>query len=96
MGNIFNDLNKLVNTVQKVDKLLTEKPKPTRTKTISISLTEKEIKMIREWFIAGGDVGLWERHNMTGHPTKQEIYEHDKLYEKLKIKQNSYGKGKII
>ena len=82
MSNIFNDLNKLVNTVQKVDKLLTEKPKRTRIKTIS--LTEHEIKMIREWFMAGGDVGLWERHTMTGHPTKQEIDEHDKLYEKLK------------
>lgn len=82
MSNIFNDLNKLVNTVQKVDRLLTEKPKRTRTKTIS--LTQQEVKMIREWFIAGGDVGLWERHNMTGHPTKQEIDEHNKLYEKLK------------
>ena len=30
MSNIFNDLNKLVNTVQKVDKLLTEKPKQVR------------------------------------------------------------------
>jgi cell division protein FtsB len=28
MTNIFNDLNKLVNTVQKVDKLLTVKEKP--------------------------------------------------------------------
>jgi hypothetical protein len=44
MSNIFNDLNKLVNTVQKVDKLLTEKPKRTRTK--SLLLTEKEL-----WFI---------------------------------------------
>jgi hypothetical protein len=33
MANIFNDLNKLVNTVQKVDKLLTEKPKRVRTRT---------------------------------------------------------------
>jgi len=31
MANIFNDLNKLVNTVQKVDKLLSEKPKRKRT-----------------------------------------------------------------
>ena len=31
MANIFNDLNKLVNTVQKVDKMLTEKPKRKRT-----------------------------------------------------------------
>lgn len=28
MANIFNDLNKLVNTIQKLDKLLSEKPKP--------------------------------------------------------------------
>jgi hypothetical protein len=28
MGNLINDLNKLVNTIQKVDKLLSEKPKP--------------------------------------------------------------------
>jgi hypothetical protein len=46
MSNIFNDLNKLVNTVQKVDKLLTEKPKRTRIKTKSVSLTEDEL-----WFI---------------------------------------------
>ena len=32
MSNIFNDLNKLVNTVQKVDKQLTEKPKRRRIK----------------------------------------------------------------
>jgi len=44
MGNIFNDLNKLVNTVQKVDKLLTEKPKRTRIK--SVSFTKEEISMI--------------------------------------------------
>lgn len=31
MTNIFNDLNKMVNTIQKVDKLLTEKPKRKRT-----------------------------------------------------------------
>ena len=28
MANFLNDLNKLVNTIQKLDKLLTEKPKP--------------------------------------------------------------------
>ena len=31
MANIFNDLNKLVNTVQKVDRMLTEKPRRKRT-----------------------------------------------------------------
>jgi hypothetical protein len=30
MGNLINDLNKLVNTIQKIDKLLTDKPKPKR------------------------------------------------------------------
>jgi len=48
MSNIFNDLNKLVNTVQKVDKLLTEKPKRTRIKTTSVSLTQKEINYLVE------------------------------------------------
>lgn len=28
MANFINDLNKFVNTIQKIDKLLTEKPKP--------------------------------------------------------------------
>jgi len=41
MANIFTDLNKLVNTVQKVDKLLTEKPKRTRTKSIQLTTEEK-------------------------------------------------------
>jgi hypothetical protein len=40
MSNIFNDLNKLVNTVQKVDKLLSEKPK---TKYITKRFTEDEL-----------------------------------------------------
>lgn len=31
MANIFSDLNKLVNTVQKVDRMLTEKPRRKRT-----------------------------------------------------------------
>lgn len=48
MSNIFNDLNKLVNTVQKVDKLLTEKPKRTRTKTTSVNLNQKEINYLVE------------------------------------------------
>lgn len=47
MSNIFNDLNKLVNTVQKVDKLLTEKPKKT-IPTKSIPLTNEERKYIRK------------------------------------------------
>ena len=43
MANIFNDLNKLVNTVQKVDKLLSEKPK---TQYITKRFTEKEIDFL--------------------------------------------------
>jgi hypothetical protein len=43
MSNIFNDLNKLVNTVQKVDKLLTEKPKRTRTTYITKRFTQDEL-----------------------------------------------------
>lgn len=46
MSNIFNDLNKMVNTIQKVDKLLSEKPK--RTRTTSVSLTQKEINYLVE------------------------------------------------
>ncbi len=46
MANIFNDLNKLVNTVQKVDKLLTEKPKRTRTKSFTKQFTEKELNLL--------------------------------------------------
>ena len=43
MSNIFNDLNKLVNTVQKVDKLLTEKPKQVR---FNKSFTLEEINFL--------------------------------------------------
>ena len=46
MTNIFNDLNKMVNTIQKVDRLLTDKPK--RTRTTSVSLTQKEINYLVE------------------------------------------------
>jgi hypothetical protein len=45
MSNIFNDLNKLVNTVQKVDKLLTEKPKK-KVPTKPLHLTNEERKYI--------------------------------------------------
>jgi hypothetical protein len=43
MSNIFNDLNKLVNTVQKVDKLLTEKPKQVR---FNKSFTLEEVNFL--------------------------------------------------
>jgi hypothetical protein len=45
MKNIFNDLNKLVNTVQKVDKLLTEKPK--NTKYINKRFTIEEYETLQ-------------------------------------------------
>jgi hypothetical protein len=32
MTKLISDINKLVNTIQKIDKLLTEKPKPKPTK----------------------------------------------------------------
>ena len=56
MANIFNDLNKMVNTIQKVDKLLSEKPKRERIKTISINFTEKELRMIYDWFYEADEV----------------------------------------
>jgi hypothetical protein len=43
MSSFFNDLNKLVNTVQKVDKLLTEKPKRKRTTYITKRFTQDEL-----------------------------------------------------
>jgi hypothetical protein len=47
MANIFNDLNKLVNTVQKVDKLLSEKPKRTRINLHNIKFTAEELIFLR-------------------------------------------------
>jgi predicted component of type VI protein secretion system len=72
MSNIFNDLNKLVNTVQKVDKLLTEKPKRTRTK--SVSLTEDELNRIMQWFLQCDE----ELSKMVDYRS------HHRLYEKIK------------
>lgn len=43
MANFFNDLNKLVNTIDKVDRMLTQKPKRPRTKYITKRFTEDEI-----------------------------------------------------
>jgi len=43
MSNIFNDLNKMVNTIQKVDRLLTEKPK---TKYITKRFTLEEVNFL--------------------------------------------------
>jgi hypothetical protein len=47
MTNIFNDLNKMVNTIQKVDKLLSEKPKRTRTQLYNVKFTTEELVFLR-------------------------------------------------
>jgi len=39
----INDLNKMVNTINKVDKMLTEKPKRPRTKSYRVSFTQDEL-----------------------------------------------------
>lgn len=79
MGNIFNDLNKLVNTVQKVDKLLTEKPKK---KSITVPLSEKEILLIQEWFkhIYTPLMEKCNKEDLNWHTT---IQPHQDLYDKL-------------
>ncbi len=46
MTNFFNDLNKLVNTIDKVDRMLTEKPKRPRVKYITKRFTEDEIDFL--------------------------------------------------
>jgi hypothetical protein len=50
MSNIINDLNKLVNTVQKVDKLLTEKPKKPRIKTAAQKKADIESERLAKQF----------------------------------------------
>ena len=75
MGNIFNDLNKLVNTVQKVDKLLTEKPKRTRVKTTSVSLSNDELGIIMEWFKESSDTLV----------NNSNYQKHHNLYNRIKI-----------
>ena len=47
MTNIFNDLNKMVNTIQKVDKLLSEKPKRNRTLHITKRFTQEEYELLQ-------------------------------------------------
>jgi hypothetical protein len=74
MSNIFNDLNKLVNTVQKVDRLLTEKPKRTSVKTKSVSLTEDELNRIMMWFLQCDE----QLSQMVDYRP------HHRLYEKIK------------
>jgi hypothetical protein len=75
MSNIFNDLNKLVNTVQKVDKLLTEKPKRTRTKSVSLKLNNEQLGMLMEWYENSFDI-------VTSNSNYQK---HNNLYSTIKI-----------
>jgi hypothetical protein len=72
MANIFNDLNKLVNTIDKVDKLLTEKPKK---KSVMIPLSEQELLLMKQWF-HHINVPLMENWHKTIKP-------HQDLYDKL-------------
>jgi|GEM_PF-2034272 len=73
MGNFFNDLNKMVNTIQKVDKLLTEKPKRAKTKYITKRFTEEEFKILKNF--------VWYYHsNHYWRMTEEEL----KLYNKFK------------
>jgi hypothetical protein len=74
MANIFSDLNKLVNTVQKVDKLLTEKPKRTRTLYITKRFTEQELEYLLDQLYRTEDFEM----------DKSERTMHDKLINKLK------------
>ena len=46
MSNIFNDLHKMVYTIQKVDRLLTEKPKRTRTTYFTKRFTLEEVNFL--------------------------------------------------
>lgn len=87
MGNFFNDLNKVVNTIQKgvkiVDKMTeTPKPKRNRIKTISINFTEKELRMIYDWWIEADET----LHNKCNEDiiTQTQLQENIKLHEKLR------------
>ena len=71
MTNIFNDLNKMVNTIQKVDKLLSEKPK---TKYITKRFTEEEIDYLLDQ--------LYRVEDLPSTPRETKL--NDKLKNKLK------------
>ncbi len=59
MANFITDLNKMVNTIQKVDKLLTDKPKRKRIKSIIFTNQEKHmIKVMCEYWLSGTDEEL--------------------------------------
>jgi hypothetical protein len=49
--NIFNDLNKMVNTIQKVDKLLSDKPKRKRTPIKSKATFNNHLRGIIEYIL---------------------------------------------
>lgn len=83
MGNFINDLNKMVNTIQKVDKFLTEKPKRKRINRISVSLTEEELRKITYWFRSAEEQITHHNFN-SGLITQSEIDDHNKLYAKLR------------
>ncbi len=72
---VFNDLNKLVKTVHMVDKLLTEKPKRTRIKTTSVSLSNDELGIIMEWFKESSDTLV----------NNSNYQKHHNLYNRIKI-----------
>jgi hypothetical protein len=71
---IFNDLNKLVKTVHMVDKLLTEKPKRTRTLYITKRFTEEELEYLLDQLYRTEDFEM----------DKSERTIHNKLINKLK------------
>lgn len=79
MANIFNDLNKLVNTIDKVDKLLTEKPKK---KSVMVPLSEQELLVVQEWFkqIHSPLMEKCMKEDLNWHTT---IKPHQDLYDKL-------------
>jgi predicted Mrr-cat superfamily restriction endonuclease len=74
MANIFSDLNKFVNTIDKVDKLLTEKPKRTRTLYITKRFTEEELEYLLDQLYRTEDFEM----------SKSERTMHNKLINKLK------------
>jgi hypothetical protein len=74
MANIFSDLNKLVNTIDKVDKLLTEKPKRTRTLYVTKRFTEEELEYLLDQLYRTEDFEM----------DKSERTIHNKLINKLK------------
>ena len=79
MANIFNDLNKLVNTIDKVDKLLTEKPKK---KSVMIPLSEQELLLMKQWF-HHINVPLMEKCMKEDANWHKTIRPHQDLYDKL-------------